>query len=173
MSQEVPAADSAIVRDQAMRWLVRREYGQRELSRRLCAKGFDPAEVDSVVQTLTEEGSQSDQRFVEEYIRARVKRGFGPDRIAAELGERGIDRDLIASRLDRDATEWEQQAVVVLRKRFPPAEPMTEPPAEPIPDSPADSLANYGADARERQRRERFLRYRGFSPAQVRRAMRD
>ena len=169
MSQEAPAADSAIVRDQAMRWLARREYGQRELSRRLCAKGFDPAEVDGVVQTLTEEGSQSDPRFVEEYIRARGRRGFGPDRIAAELGERGIDRELIASRLDRDDAQWDQQAVVVLRKRFPPAEP----PAEPMADSAADSQADYCADARERQRRERFLRYRGFSPAQVRRAMRN
>ena len=146
---------TSLVRDQAMRWLVRREYGRLELSRRLRSKGYEQAAIDGVVQSLTDEGSQSDQRFTDEYIHARANRGFGPNRIGAELGERGIERDLITSQLDRDGAAWDDRALVALRKRFAPAEP----------------VGDYSRDARERQRRERFLHQRGFTPTQIRWAM--
>ena len=138
------------VREQALRWLDRREYAHGELQRRLRSKGYPGDTIDDCLDALEQAGLQSDRRFTEEYIRMRHRRGYGPLRITAELGERGITRGLIDELLDADAGHWRQQADHALQKRYP----------EPPPD------------LRERARRERFLRNRGFSTDQVRAAMR-
>jgi len=146
-AQPNDALDAA--REQAMRWLARREYAHAELRRRLRAKGHSDAAIDSVLQRLQDLDLQSDQRFAEAYIRARSGRGYGPLRIRAELGERGVDGALIASQLDPNAPHWQQQASDALLKRFP------QPPTDPS----------------ERARRERFLRYRGFEHRDIAQAM--
>ena len=135
--------------EQALRWLARREYGQVELQRRLRAKEHTDSAIDATLERLRANGLQSDQRFVEAYIRGRSQRGYGPLRIRAELSERGLDRELISEMLDPDDQQWTEQAGGALQKRFP------EPPV----------------DARERARRERFLRYRGFVHGQIAKAM--
>ena len=136
-------------KQQAMRWLARREYARVELQRRLHGKGYSEAAVDATLERLLELDLQSDQRFTESYIRARTVRGYGPLRIRAELGERGVSRDMIATILDLNDDHWQQLATDALMKRHPVA--------------PTDSA--------ERARRERFLRYRGFVQQQVSRAM--
>jgi regulatory protein len=135
--------------EQAMRWLARREYGRVELQRRLHRKGHCEAAVNATLDRLLELDLQSDERFTESYIRARSQRGYGPLRIRAELGERGVSRDLIAAMLDLNEHQWLQLATDALMKRY--------------PDAPPDSA--------ERSRRERFLRYRGFVQQQVAHAM--
>lgn len=132
-----------------MRWLARREYARAELQRRLHGKGYSDAAIEATLARLLELDLQSDQRFTESYIRARSVRGYGPLRIRAELGERGIGRNMIAAMLDLNDEHWQQLATDALMKRYP------EPPA----------------DRRERARREQFLRYRGFLQQQVSRAM--
>jgi regulatory protein len=97
----------------------------------------------------------------------RHRRGYGPLRITAELGDRGISRRLIDEQLNafikpsiepsvappvkHAADHWSEQAGQALYKRYP----------EPPPD------------LHERVRRERFLRNRGFSADQVKAAMRN
>ena len=132
-----------------MRWLARREYARAELQRRLHGKGYSDAAIETTLERLLELDLQSDQRFTESYIRARSVRGYGPLRIRAELGERGIGREMIAAMLDLNDEHWQQRATDALMKRYP----------EPPPDR------------RERARREQFLRYRGFVQQQVSRAM--
>jgi len=138
-----------VVREQALRWLARREYARGELQRRLRSKGYPGDTIDACLDALEQAGLQSDLRFTEEYVRMRHRRGYGPIRIIAELGERGIARTLIEEQIDTDAEHWRDLADQALRKRYP----------EPPPD------------LRERVRRERFLRNRGFSTDQVKTAM--
>jgi len=136
-------------KEQALRWLARREYARVELQRRLRGKGYSDAAVDATLERLLELDLQSDERFTESYIRARTVRGYGPLRIRAELGERGVSRDMIAAMLDLNDQQWLQLATDALMKRYPEVPP----------------------DVAERARRERFLRYRGFVQQQVSRAM--
>ncbi|SHE62224.1 regulatory protein [Modicisalibacter ilicicola DSM 19980] len=137
-------SDAATPRDEAIRLLARREYSRAELERRLAAKGHAAESVAEALDDLTEQGLQSDARFAEIFLRSRIARGQGPLKIRAELGERGIDRELIHWAFEEAkgaaGTDWFSLACETLAKRF---------------DGP-------GATPRERARRERFLAGRGF-----------
>jgi regulatory protein len=90
----------------AIRLLAHREYSMRELRHKLHSCGFDEQATDTVLQQLSENGLQSDQRYAENFVRNRTERGHGPLRIRAELVERGIDEALIESSLEGYAASW-------------------------------------------------------------------
>ena len=85
------------------------------------------------------------------YVTARARKGYGPRRLRQELRERGVEDDLIAPLLDRDAEDWRERLARVADKKFGP-EPAT--------------------DRKELARRARFLEYRGFPPDLVSRYLR-
>ena len=120
---------------------------------RLAAKGHAEAVIAETLVALAREGLQSDTRFVEIFVRSRIARGQGPVKIRAELGNRGIDRELTRMALDdtqhTDRVDWFALACDTLAKRF----------------------ADPGGIPRERARRERFLAGRGFDFDQVRYAL--
>jgi regulatory protein len=76
-----------------------------------------------------------------------MTRGYGPQRIQAELRERGVDDKIQALYLDAGDCQWLEQVAQVRRKRF----------GETPPD-----------DYKERARQARFLQYRGFTADQIR-----
>jgi len=78
------------IREICMRLLTRREHSQRELQEKLVIKGFDRSAVQIVVDALAEEDWQSDERFAESFARYRIRKGFGPIKIAYELRQRGV-----------------------------------------------------------------------------------
>ena len=83
------------IRKKAMDFLARREYGQAELAKKLADKGYKRAIVEDELQRLTDEGLQSDTRFAESFVQSRINQGKGPQRIRADLrqrGVRGVDR---------------------------------------------------------------------------------
>ena len=104
------------IRNSALNLLAQREHSKLELQNKLIAKGFSVAEITKVVQELSQEGLQSDERFVEGYIAMRSRRGFGPLRIKAELGERGIVPELIEQFVQE--YNWSDLIRVVRRKKF-------------------------------------------------------
>lgn len=140
-------------RDDAIRLLARREYSRAELQTRLTAKGHADATIDETLDALAKEGLQSDTRFAETFVRSRIARGQGPIKIRAELGNRGIDRELTRAAIDDaqhvNKTDWFALACDTLAKRF----------------------GDPGSIPRERARRERFLAGRGFDFDQVRHAL--
>ncbi|ALM51414.1 regulatory protein RecX [Halomonas huangheensis] len=150
------AADST-PRGDAIRLLARREYSRHELTERLRARGHDGDAVADALQQLADEGLQSDERFAECLLRDRILRGQGPIKMLAELGRRGVDRQLARQSLveleRQQGVDWSERASEVLRRRF--GEDMTQ-----------------GLSPRERARRERFLAGRGFDFEQVRNALR-
>lgn len=139
--------------DDAIRLLARREYSRAELTSRLAAKGHPPDAVTECLDALAEQNLQSDARFAEHFIRARIGRGQGPLRILADLGARGITgahaRTALADYERDESVDWYPLACETLSRRF-----------SPPGDSP-----------RDRARRERFLAGRGFDFDQVRHAM--
>lgn len=130
--------------------LARREHSGRELSAKLDSRGFSPEVVEAVLARLVAERLQSDERFAEVYLRQRSEKGYGPQRIAAELRERGIDDQLISSQLRQAEAEgeidWFERADAVYAKKYG---------RRPI------------EDIKERAKRLRFMQYRGFTHEQI------
>lgn len=154
------------LRKKAMDLLARREHTAAELQRKLQAHGRKRQDRDRgaeavadtaaddiaamtarVIASLRAEGLVSDERFTEAYVRYRMTRGYGPQRIQAELRERGVDDKIQALYLDGGDCQWLEQVAQVRRKRF----------GEILPD-----------DYKERARQARFLQYRGFTADQIR-----
>jgi regulatory protein len=115
------------------------------LSSKLLSKGYLLQAVNTALARLQEEGLLSDARFCEMFVRARVARGYGPQRIQAELRERGIDEAEQTTALAPYAELWLKQLHTVWRKRF-----------AKIPQDP-DEFA----------RQARFLYTRGFTSEQI------
>jgi regulatory protein len=105
------------VRDLAVRYLTRREYGIEELKRKLQQRGVESGLAEKVVSELADENLVSDQRFVEMYIRARINRLFGPMKIRGELRGRGVSDHLIAEAMPSGQETWFDYALQWARKR--------------------------------------------------------
>ncbi|MCX2982123.1 regulatory protein RecX [Halieaceae bacterium IMCC14734] len=144
------ALNPADVRYAAMDLLARREHLQRELETKLFKRFGDLPDAREViageVARLTAENLQSDERYCEAYVTQRSARGYGPERIEAELSQKGADENLIDSALQLCEVDWRELAQQVRLKKFGPALPE---------DWPAKS------------KQLRFLQYRGFSADQL------
>ncbi|MBT8447425.1 MAG: recombination regulator RecX, partial [Gammaproteobacteria bacterium] len=145
-----PRQTHAAVRDNALRLLSRREHSVRELRQKLIAREYEAALVDEVLEQLQGDGSLSEERFAEAYVRQRCGRGYGPIRIRQELRERGLDAELVSAALAAVETPWRTLAETARRKKF-----GEEPPE----------------DFEARARQMRFLNYRGFDENQIRAAL--
>ena len=60
--------------DRALKLLSMREHTEKELRKKLSDKGYPKAEIDDAVGKLIAEGSLSEKRFAEAYIRSRLRK---------------------------------------------------------------------------------------------------
>ncbi|KAB7619764.1 regulatory protein RecX [Alkalilimnicola sp. S0819] len=134
-----------------MRLLARREHSRRELARKLVQRGFQRDCIEPALDALTAENLLSEERYTEQYVRARREQGYGPLRILAELGERGI-REGLAEPFLHGHDDWAERAAQARHKRF---------------------GAEGPGNMKERARQYRFLAQRGFSAEQIRVALQD
>jgi regulatory protein len=126
--------------------LARREHSARELSHKLKSRDYDEVSIQAVIESLIDEGLQSDDRFAEQFTRSRVEKGYGPIRIRQELRERGIADSLISHYLDVNDPEWPRRAQKAREKRF----------GRGLP-----------GEYREQARQARFLQQRGYTSEQI------
>ena len=124
-----------------MDFLARREYGQKELIKKLANKGYDRAVAEQAIGNLTAEGLQSDQRFTDSFIQSRIQQGKGPVRVRVDLGQRGIGDAAIECALEKVSTDWYELARNTRIRKFGNARP---------------------ADFKAKAKQMRFLKYRGF-----------
>jgi len=144
------ARDPARVRAKALGLLARREHSAGELGRKLEGRGYDSTAVEAVLSSLEQEKLLSDDRFVEEFVAARVRRGSGPMKIREELRGKGVDSGLVEQAMAARKGEWGGMAEEARRKRFGTAPPK---------------------DMTERARQGRFLQQRGFTMDDIRKAL--
>ena len=146
-------ANATALRVAAMDLLARREHSRHELQRKL-AKRFpaaaDGALLSAVIEALTQDGLQSDERCAESVVRSRRSRGQGPLRIRQDLWQRGI-ADAVASEVLAQQNDWVALAQAALAQKFG---------AETV------------SDHKQWARRARFLASRGFPESMVREALR-
>jgi len=131
-----------------MRLLAAREHSRLELDRKLSARGFSAQAIQELLDALTSEGLLSEPRLAESYVAERIRKGFGPLRVRAELRRKGLADELIDPYLQAMRDEWQAQLAAVHDRRF--------------GEAPT-------GERKEIARRARFLESRGFPAASVRR----
>jgi regulatory protein len=128
------------LRARALRLLARREHSRAELRRKLAAHAEEGVDLDALLDDFTKRGWLSEERFVEQTVRAKSRR-FGPLKIAHHLREKGIGEAEIA------------QAVALAR----------EGEHESLESAWRSRFGRIPADAAEKARQVRFLQGRGYS----------
>lgn len=128
--------------------MARREHSRHELQQKLLQRFPDAREsIDPVLMRLTDEGYQSDARYVEAYIRSRMNKGYGHQRLRQELRLKGIEHQLIDDTFARMSQDDKHIEILLnlWNKKF-----------KYLPK-----------DSREKFRQMNFLRYRGFSSKEI------
>ncbi|MDW3094271.1 MAG: regulatory protein RecX [Gammaproteobacteria bacterium] len=121
--------------------LSRREHSRVELEAKLAKKEFTEEQIDSAFEQLLEHGLQSDQRYLEDFVRSRLLKGSGPLKIAHELHARGIDSATLQDYLNSQQIDWFEVASATYKKKY---------------------RSNDQIDAQERAKRVRFMQSKGF-----------
>jgi regulatory protein len=129
-------------RNQALRYLVRREHSVFEMSLKLRRKGYSGKNCDAALSRLVSENLLSDCRYATCYLESRAKKGYGPTRIRLALEQKGVHRATVDEALEESEIEWAEQLKRQLVKKFGESEP-----------------TNY----KEWVQRARYLNNRGFS----------
>ena len=106
------------VRNTALDILARREHTRLELSRKLKAKDFSEEEIEAQIDTLIDEGLQSDERYAESYVNMRRNRGYGPLKIKQELRQRGISSELVNIFVEFNDKVWIDTAYQAYEKKI-------------------------------------------------------
>jgi len=134
--------------DYAVALLARRDYSTRELKRKLKDRGYTEHAYEVVVDDLESMGKLNDERYSQNFVAYRARRGHGPARIRNQLKTSGLDRTTIDEAVKgEDAPDFLALARAVRLRKFGPEIP---------------------ADRKERARQARFLQYRGFSTDHIR-----
>jgi regulatory protein len=138
------------LRERALRYLARRDHSRAELAKKLAPHG-SAAEIDAILDRMSELSLQSDARFAAAWVRGHAAK-FGRGRMKNELARRGLDCESIEEALAQDELSDEiTRARALWRARF----------------------GAFPADAREWARQARFLQARGFAAEVIRKLLRD
>lgn len=133
--------DLKSIRQYLYRCLVRREYTQVELRRKLEQRQVEKSLIDAVLSEFENKHYQSDARFAEAYLNERSRKGFGVERIRYELKEKGVSEELIDSVISNSEINWNEWAQKVRQKKF----------GSQLPQ-----------DFESKMKQMQFLKYRGF-----------
>lgn len=123
-----------------------REHSFKELVEKLAARELDISLAVQQLNKFKQENIQSDFRFAETYVRSKANKGKGEQRIRAALKEHHVDETFIAKAFEEADVDFDEVARLVYEKKYS-GKPVT--------------------DWQEKQKRMRFLQYRGFTSQQI------
>ncbi|MDG0969182.1 MAG: regulatory protein RecX [Porticoccaceae bacterium] len=144
MSDSVVSA--AKIRSHAMDLLTGREFARGELQQKLNKKFEHDPQIISVIDRLIVDGLQSDERYVGAFVRSRVIRGQGLNRIRMEIKNKGIDLFTFDQFIEEQDIDWFELAREVAVRKY------------------GETKA---VDQKAKSKRMRFLHYRGFTFDQI------
>lgn len=105
-------------RESALHLLGYRARSRAELQRALLHKGYDPELVQEALEALGRSGLIDDAEFSRSWVRARTgSRPLGPNRIAAELRQKGVEREMIAEALEAVDPDRELDLALAVGRR--------------------------------------------------------
>ena len=143
-----PGLTGSHLRSYAFAVLTRKEYAKAELIEKLCLYAENRDEVLELVDELSRENYQSDQRVAETMLSSQKRKGKGPNQIKMKLKSKKIDTALIAAELKE--TDWAQQAYELKIKKY---------------------GVEVTKDPKIKAKQIRFLMYRGFEMNAVMKAI--
>lgn len=151
--RELQAADALIrAKEAAITYLGHRARTEKEVRQKLQGKGFDGATIDQVIVRLYELSYLDDASFARTYTQNRFTfKGYGPQRIRAELRRLGVASPLIEA-----AIAEAMPANVMYERAFAEAEKRLR------------RLRNEQDPSKRRQKLYGFLMRRGHTPDVVR-----
>ena len=145
---ELQQGDPSHSYDYAVRLLARRDFAANELRSKLKERGYIEIAIEPVVEELLATNKLNDERYGQNMVAYRARRGHGPARIRSQLQKSGISRTSIDEAVKGDdAPDFLALARSVRARKF----------GSEIPP-----------DRKERARQARFLQYRGFSTDHIR-----
>ena len=127
------------LRSYAFAVLARKEYSKADLIEKLATWAQDRDEVLTLVEELSANHYQSDQRVAEMTVRSQVRKGKGPNRIKLALRAKHLDKELV--REDIAEIDWYEQAYQLKVKKY---------------------GTDVSKDPKIKAKQIRFLQYRGF-----------
>lgn len=137
--------------DRAVRILAMRDHSEQELRRKLAAPVMGkngpeeidatPEDYDKVIAWCIESRYLDDDRFVQQFIASRSRKGYGPARVRQELGQKGISREVIERAMRECEIDWARLTREQAIRKY----------GEPLP-----------VDFSEKVKVQRFLLYRGY-----------
>jgi len=86
--------EAAEARERAFRILGYRDRSRAELAQKLTEDGYPHDVVAAITERLAELDLVNDVRFAESWVRMRSASGYGPQRIARELSQKGVDKQI-------------------------------------------------------------------------------
>jgi regulatory protein len=149
---ETAAGDPNHSHAYAVALLARRDYSSGELRQKLADRGYLEIAIEPVVEELIASNQLNDERFGQNVVAYRARRGQGPARIRQELRRSGLSNEAIdeAVKGSEDAPDFLALARAARTRKFGAAIPK---------------------DPKERAKQARFLQYRGFSTDHIRAAL--
>jgi regulatory protein len=100
----------AAIREQAWRYLARREHSIKELSQKLARKNFTPALISFLINDLKTKDYLNDQRYARQLLNDEINlKKNGPLLIKGNLLKKGIEINLTNELLDELYTENKQR----------------------------------------------------------------
>jgi regulatory protein len=134
--------------DYAVTLLARRDYSSVELKQKLARRGYTEHAYEVVVDDMVSMNQVNDERYGQNVVAYRARRGHGPARIRSQLQKSGLTRSAIDEAVKgEDAPDFLALARAARARKFGPEIPK---------------------DRKERARQARFLQYRGFSNDHIR-----
>ncbi|MFW1644313.1 regulatory protein RecX [Acinetobacter guillouiae] len=127
------------LRSYAFAVLTRKEYSKADLIEKLMTYAQSREEVLILVDELSANNYQSDQRVAEMTVRSQVRRGKGPNRIKLALRAKQLDKALVQE--DIAEIDWYEQAYQLKVKKY---------------------GTEVSKDPKIKAKQIRFLQYRGF-----------
>ncbi len=127
------------LRSYAFAVLTRKEYSKAELIEKLATWAMHREEVITLVEELSAQNYQSDQRVAEITLSSQKRKGKGPNRIKMALKTKKIDTSLILEELEE--TDWVDQAYQLKVRKY---------------------GTEVATDPKLKAKQIRFLMYRGF-----------
>lgn len=127
------------LRSYAFAVLTRKEYAKAELIEKLALYAESRDEVIELVEELSQQNYQSDQRVAEMMLSSQKRKGKGPNQIKMKLKNKKIDSALISEELKE--TDWNEQAYQLKVRKY---------------------GVEVAQDPKLKAKQIRFLQYRGF-----------
>lgn len=127
------------LRSYAFAVLTRKEYSKADLIDKLMTLAQNREEVLALVDELSANNYQSDQRVAEMTVRSQVRKGKGPNRIKLALRAKHLDKSLVQE--DMAEIDWYDQAYQLKVKKY---------------------GTEVSKDPKIKAKQIRFLQYRGF-----------